>query len=249
MNTAEIERMRVLEERHFWFRARRRGLRPWLAGALARAPQGPVLDLGAGTGSNLGLLTELAGDRRVLGIDSSPVALSHCQVASHGTDLLRADALEPPFQDSTLAVITALDVLEHLKDDDLALAQISRCLLPGGELIATVPAHPALFGNHDRALGHHKRYERNELDRKLEAQGLEIIDSRPFNTLLLPAVSFWRRARRGFQEGELLTSDVRQLPRILNEFLGTIMALDQSLPRNWTEFSGLSWWVHARLRT
>ena len=45
MRPAELERMRDLEETHFWFRARRRELRPWLEEAFASAPAGPVLDL------------------------------------------------------------------------------------------------------------------------------------------------------------------------------------------------------------
>lgn len=249
MNAAELERMGRLEEQHFWFRARRRDLRPWLTEAFAQAPPGPALDLGAGTGRNLELLEEFRGPRHVIGIDRSPVALSHCAQRPRGAALLRAEASRLPFASASIALITALDVLEHVQDEEAALAELARCALPGAELIVTVPAHPELYSHHDRALGHLRRYRRLELDFKLEERGFDVVESRSFNRLLLPLVASWRRVQSRRKTGPNAKSDVRPLPGILNAVLGTILSLEASFPRSWKEFSGLSWWIRAKRRT
>lgn len=50
------------------------------------------------------------------------------------------DALALPFPDATFDRIIASEVLEHVADDEVALAELSRVLKPGGTLAATVPA-------------------------------------------------------------------------------------------------------------
>lgn len=56
-----------------------------------------------------------------------------------GQDLvqLRGEAL--PFKDGSFDLVLCLDYLEHIEDDDRAVAEISRVLKPGGELIAVTP--------------------------------------------------------------------------------------------------------------
>lgn len=249
MNVDEFARMHALEEHHFWFRERRRGLQPWVDGALAAAPPGPLLDLGAGTGRNLVWLRERTVDRAVIGIDQSPDALSHCRSRALPCPLIRSTGQALPFLDHSLALVTALDVLEHVEQEAAALAEIHRCLIPRGELIVTVPAHPALFGPHDRALGHLRRYRRHEVDHKLVAAGFEVLESRAFNSLLLPGVALWRCSRRFTGDSAEASSDVRLVPKFINELLGTFLRWDTSLSELLKELPGLSWWIHARRRS
>jgi glycosyltransferase involved in cell wall biosynthesis len=70
--------------------------------------------------------------------------------------------------------ILCLNVLEHVADDRAALARLRDRLEPGGRLILLVPAHRGLYGSIDRAIGHYRRYERNELERLLVEGGFEI---------------------------------------------------------------------------
>ncbi|MFT7667384.1 MAG: SAM-dependent methyltransferase [Planctomycetota bacterium] len=251
MNSDEFKRMAELEEDHFWFKARRDELRPWLVDANRMAPEGPVLDIGAGTGRNLQLLRETCGARQVIGIDRSHIALSHCLSGKSRAELIRSDATTLPLRSSSVALVSALDVLEHLENDVQAVREFARCLRPGGELITTVPAHPKLYAAHDRALGHVRRYRGKELEQKLEAAGFEIIDARPFNSLLLPLVAIWR-----FSPLHILSSrkkshmsDVRSLPPLLNDALGTVLGFESSFLAHFTRIPGLSWWIRARLRT
>jgi len=47
-------------------------------------------------------------------------------------------------------------------------------LEPGGTFTLLVPSHPLLFGRFDRDIGHHRRYTKRELRRKLEAGGFVV---------------------------------------------------------------------------
>jgi 2-polyprenyl-3-methyl-5-hydroxy-6-metoxy-1,4-benzoquinol methylase len=57
-----------------------------------------------------------------------------------------------------------LDVLEHIEDDRGELARAAQLLRPGGHLIVLAPAHQILFTPFDKAIGHHRRYNRRSLD-------------------------------------------------------------------------------------
>lgn len=60
-------------------------------------------------------------------------------------------------------VVLLLDVLEHIEDDDAALAKIFDLLKPGGILILTVPALPSLWSVHDDVNLHYRRYTKESL--------------------------------------------------------------------------------------
>ena len=61
--------------------------------------------------------------------------------------------------DRKFDLVLALDVAEHVENDHAFLTDIaSRILTPGGTLLFSVPAWPVLFSDHDKALGHYRRY-------------------------------------------------------------------------------------------
>lgn len=249
MKAQEVESLRAVEDTHFWFRARRRALTPWWRAANAEAPEGPWLELGVGTGGNLESIRTHSGTRTLLALDTEQQALAHVRRRDRHAPGLRADAAHLPFRNASLSIVTLLDVLEHAQDDSRVLSELSRCLQPGGQVLLTVPAWPGLFGDHDRALGHHRRYRPRELEQRLEAAGFEILESRGFNLLLLPAVGIWRTVRGWRPSSTPPRSDVFRLPPGLNALLGAILALENALPRRISQGSGLSWWIRARRRT
>jgi SAM-dependent methyltransferase len=82
-------------------------------------------------------------------------------------------------------VICALDVVEHLEHDAEALRWIAALLRPGGLLILTVPAYQWLFSDHDRALGHYRRYTRARLVGALPA-GMRVLTAAYFMHFAFP---------------------------------------------------------------
>lgn len=65
-------------------------------------------------------------------------------------------------------VVMASDVIEHIKDDVLAIKNLWSFVKPGGLVIITVPAHSYLYGKRDEKWGHHRRYDRKILLRRID---------------------------------------------------------------------------------
>lgn len=58
-----------------------------------------------------------------------------------------------------------LNVLEHVEDDEAAVASMYDCLEPGGHIALVVPAHQWLFSPLDERYGHHRRYTTSDVQR------------------------------------------------------------------------------------
>lgn len=165
MNPNEYDRMRRLEDRYWWFVGRRRLALGLLRGVAPKNPE--VLDLGCGTGAVLGALT---GWTRASGVDMATQALEYS--AERGLkDLARARGEALPFLTGSFDAVVALDVFEHIEDDAAALREAWRVLKPGGALVMSVPAFMSLWGPHDVALMHFRRYRRPELQARLATAG------------------------------------------------------------------------------
>jgi len=84
--------------------------------------------------------------------------------------------------ETTFDQVLAIDVLEHIDDDELAIRQIADALVRGGRLVVSVPTprYPETFGRRfaDR-LGHVRDgYWLEDLQPKLTAAGLQVTASR-----------------------------------------------------------------------
>ncbi|MEI7594305.1 MAG: class I SAM-dependent methyltransferase [Bacteroidota bacterium] len=56
-----------------------------------------------------------------------------------------------------------IHVLEHIEEDKKALDIVCDSIQPGGYVLIQVPALPFLFSNHDRSVGHYRRYNKKTL--------------------------------------------------------------------------------------
>jgi SAM-dependent methyltransferase len=82
--------------------------------------------------------------------------------------------------------ILYIDVLEHIRDDAGEVRRAARVLAPGGHLAVLAPAHPFLFTEFDRAIGHHRRYGRSDLLR-LAPPELDVVEARYLDSVGLAA--------------------------------------------------------------
>ena len=153
MEATEFRTLVEVEDRHWWY-AERRSL---LAKELRRLPApGRALDIGAAGGGNTRVL--LGHGWQPLALEFAPTA---AQIArERGLDVIRADARELPVRTGSMDLVTAFDILEHIEEDYLAAAEITRVLRPGGTALIAVPADMALWSAHDTAVGHVRRYTR-----------------------------------------------------------------------------------------
>ncbi len=223
-----------LDDRHWWFAARRRIVLQVLRGALgerARRDSSPpaILDIGCGAGATL---RELARLGKACGVDAEPSAVEAAARRS-GCPVSRGrlpDAL--PFEPASFDVVTLLDVLEHVDDDRGALAAIARLLKPGGFLLCTVPAYRFLWSEHDVANQHKRRYTRPELRNRLEEAGLRVRKLTYYNTFLFLPIAAVRVAR-GKPESEgtgrkaEARPDLGSLPAPINSLLRAVFAAER----------------------
>jgi len=77
---------------------------------------------------------------------------------------LCGDMTHLPYRDNSFDFITALDVLEHIKSDEIAVSEISRILKTNGIFVLTVPHRMKFFTEQDRLIGHYRRYELEQID-------------------------------------------------------------------------------------
>lgn len=139
-----------------------------------------VLEVGAGVGQNISEL------RRFGPVDAMEIADEGVEALRQRDDVRTViHAGIPSTVERRYGIVCALDVIEHIEDDRMALRWMQERLQPGGLLLITVPAHPWFFTRHDEALGHHRRYTR-EAFRAIIPPGLELLADSHFNTLLFP---------------------------------------------------------------
>lgn len=241
MDIAEYHKMHALERHHWWFQGRRHVILKLLREATdtrlkKHADALRLLDIGCGTGM---LLEDFSKMGTAVGLDASPVALAYCK--QHNlTKLARADVQQLPIKDSSVHIITALDLIEHVKNDHGLVREISRALVPGGIAVMAVPAHKSLWSNHDRALHHFRRYEKKEFAKLVNDAGFRTLKyTYAVSTAYLPAMVY-RRVKRSLFAAGPVTTDEFLPPKPINSLLFSIMQLEAKLMKHRNLPFGLS---------
>lgn len=223
METAEFQTMLALDERHWWYRGRRRAVRAMLdAAALPAGAR--VLDAGAGSGRTL---DELAAYGEAVGVELNPLGVRAARARGHEVEEAPVEAI--PHPDASFDLVTCLDVIEHTRDDVRSLAELRRVTRPGGAALVSVPAHPRLWSRHDEVNGHYRRYTRASLRRAAGAAGWRVERMTGFNAAyLLPAaaVRMARRKDRG-ESGD--DSELALTPASLNALFELPLRVEAAL--------------------
>lgn len=216
MDAEEIAKSAALERRHWWYAARRalvrRTVKDW--------PAGRAVDVGCGMGGNTVVLRELGW--KAVGVEYTDTGAEIA--ASRGIPVVRGDGRRLPIADASVDLVMSTDAWEHIDDDVAVASETSRVLRPGGRALIAVPASMALWSGHDVALGHVRRYERDELAQRVIGAGLVIEDLRSWNVLLRPVVKARRRSR---QQSE---SEMEAVNPVLNAGLRAAVGLERVLP-------------------
>jgi SAM-dependent methyltransferase len=213
------------EDRHWWYRGRRKVLDGVLAGLELPAPA-RVLDAGCGSGRNM---VELAHLGDVTGVELSDTSVALARARDVG-EVVAGSVLEMPFPDDSFDLAVSLDVIEHLDDDLAAMRELRRTVAPGGALLVTVPAYQWLWSGHDEINHHHRRYTHRTLQRAAEQAGWKQARTTYFNSLLLPAAIVLRVLDRVNRAKTTETSlDLWVPPEPVNWLLERPLTLESAL--------------------
>jgi SAM-dependent methyltransferase len=183
-----------LEDRHWWFKARRRILFPLIDEFMQNYPGELIVDVGCGTG---GTVAALAGRHLSLGIDSSELAIElaqNCYPSSSFRCGAMPDVIRHVKEEAALFLL--MDVLEHVDDDRGFVKDLLGCMRPGAAMLVTVPAGMALWSNHDVAAQHVRRYEKQEFEALFADLPLNFHLISYFNCRLYPLICMARAVGR-----------------------------------------------------
>lgn len=218
MDPNEIAKMHQLEDDHWWFQGKKYLIETILDQTYI--PPGRFLDIGCGTGVFLRTLEKRG---TAYGLDLSEQALSYCQ--RDGCRLLvRAAGGGLPFKDNSFSLVTLLDMIEHVDNDSEVLRGAYRICRPGGVVVVTVPAFSFLWGRHDDAHHHKKRYVRTQL-RDIGISAGFTLEKLTYTNFFIFVPVLLRRiiSRKASSSKE---SDLRHTPKLINETLKWIYRLE-----------------------
>ena len=165
----------------------------WVLSRFARHLGQDVLEVGCGVGNFTVLMA--AEGRRVTGIDIEPSYVETARqrlAAFPNANVACGDATSAEWAERFDTVV-ALDVVEHIADDRAFLARLRAVLKPGGKLVLKVPAGAWLMSPMDRAVGHHRRYDKRSLAETLAAAGLAPVSLTHFN--VAGTLGWWLNGR------------------------------------------------------
>ncbi len=161
----------------------------WMYETISKNFEGNVLEIGSGIGNissefikdgrNI-FLTDIRQNycnylRREFGKNEHVLGIGEMDIVHPEFDTIFADKL------GTFDGIFALNVVEHIKEDQLAIINCKKLLKPGGRMVILVPAYQMLYNQFDVALEHYKRYNRKELKALFDGADMKITRSQYFN--------------------------------------------------------------------
>ena len=195
-----------------------------------------VMEVGMSSGYLLPYLRQACPDGLVIGADYQPDVPAKFIARDKTYPLMQFDVTQCPLPDACLDVVVLLNVLEHVKDDHKALAEVARVLKPGGIMILEVPSGPWLFDVYDAMLNHYRRYSMRSLVASVREAGLETLWRSHLGFFIFPGFAAVKLlSRRRFQKDpEAARRNVaKQIASNRNRpFFSFLMRLERRLGRH-----------------
>lgn len=219
MDDDELRRSAALERKHWWYAGRRALVRRLMTGVTP----GRAIDVGPGPGGNAAVMRDLGWS--VTGIEYTAVGARLCR--EHGLDVVQGDGTRLPVGDASVDLVMSTDVWEHIEDHEAVAAESFRVLRPGGRLLVAVPAGMDMWSGHDVALGHVRRYERQELLDLVQRHGFVVDEIASWNVLLRPVAKLRRSTKRRSSDS---ASEMEHVAAPINAGLRAALAVESLLP-------------------
>ena len=222
MERVVYEKMAELDERHWWYCARREILAALIRRVVRPPADAAVLEIGCGTGHNLAMLGQF-GRVDALELDGQARGVAEKRLGRRimGAPLPELAGVPEQHYD----FVGAFDVIEHIDDDAAAVASIAKRLKPGGKFVMTVPAHQWMWSAHDTINHHKRRYSKRGLRKLIDDSPLTLDRLGYFNSLLFPLAIARRLSPLREKEGDELSLP----PAPLNAALRSAFAAERHL--------------------
>lgn len=164
-------------------------LNRWMYLTIKPYSSGRVLEIGSGIGNISAFFLKDNFD-----ITLSDIRENYCQILNKKfnkeksfREVIHLDLVAPDFDTrykallGTFNTVFALNVVEHIEDDQLAIKNANKLLKTGGHLIILVPAYQFLYNRFDKELFHFRRYIKSSLNNLFKEEKLAIVRTFYFN--------------------------------------------------------------------
>jgi len=116
---------------------------------------------------------------------------------------LCGDIQKLPYRKNTFEIVFALDVLEHVKNDFSAVAEISRILKKIGFAVISVPHRKKYYTLQDKLIGHYRRYEIDEIKELFGRYSFKCIEYFGIYGILMK-IAFFQAIKPDFTEESII---------------------------------------------
>jgi len=168
---------------------KRKNFTKWVLDEVSPVLKGNILEVGSGLGTFSEYIIERFPESSITLSDVSHIYVKNLEekFGSKKVDVYKLDLNDSEdFQKilhKKFDSIIAINVLEHIKDDKLALRQLHDLLNLDGTLVILVPANKFLYNVIDKSIDHWRRYTKDELRTKLQECHFSIKRMFSFNIL------------------------------------------------------------------
>ena len=130
-----------------------------------------------------------------------------------------------PFKKDSFDVVICADVTEHIENDKVAIRNLIKVLKKDGLLILTNPAYSKYYGEHDKLIGHYRRYDKKDYLNTAKENNLEIVKLRYLvSSIFLPFI-----LSQKFKKSKSLYEGESKLEKKIIWLLNIICGIDAKL--------------------
>ncbi|MFP3881053.1 MAG: glycosyltransferase [Actinomycetota bacterium] len=205
--------------------------RRWILSSFDDYLRDTVLEINAGPGHTTSHLLDarrlIVSDEELVHVESLRRRFGHLE----NVEVMTSEELD--HSDVRVSSALVFDGLQRAGEPKEFLASVASHVESGGHVLIQVPAGPELFGPTDRAAGHVKRFDRQDIEDVVRAAGLELVDIAEVNRL---GALGWR-LHHWLGKGRITTSEAR----LFDLLVPLVRSLDPIFPGR-----GLSLLVVAR---
>lgn len=143
--------------------------------------QGRVIEIGAGIGQMTQMLRTVPSVKYLQSVEPDADFCNKFRAALPGQPLIEGIISDVPGGTDWDGILS-INVLEHIREDEAELRSYHKLLRKNNGLINLfVPARQEIYAPLDKDFGHHRRYSKPELRKKLHDAGFEIVRLRYYN--------------------------------------------------------------------
>lgn len=190
----------------------------WMFEQIAPFMESPMLEIGSGIG-NISKCCLNEGHSLVMtDIRTEYIDFLKENLSEHQQNILQLDLVDENFDEKhksqfgKFKTVFALNVVEHIENDSLAIHNATKLLCAEGKLIILVPAHAMLYNKIDRNLFHFKRYGFRDLSQLMQTPPLKLDTIKGFNGL---GIAAWVYGGLFSRKGVIAGDDMKLYNRLV----------------------------------